>query len=332
MLKLNAKLTPLVGMNLFNTELNRIARLGLLLFACTTLNGCATTVGQEFRDIMADIDAQCRRDHQGPYYDNTIPNNTQHGDCDILSIKPADPLATEEGRFAYSIKLPPPHDKLKTQYSRWMTAGSYFKELCEQDAGEWIFKTVDGVAGVMAVRAYSNMYSQNLAALLSYDELPMNTSEPQNDLVQPPVGGYQFLEVPTQSTAIGEQASYLRYSRSSEPTSEKPYRYLKKGSYKTWSVPYIVESQKVSLPISRYAYVQRGIKLPDALENGIKGQELILIDRTTGEVLAFRRRFGRYFFESSSGFGRHYLSQEACKPNPYKNDALFIQKVIRPSS
>ena len=33
------------------------------------------------------------------------PNDTA---CDILKLTPADPLATEEGRFAHSIKIPNP--------------------------------------------------------------------------------------------------------------------------------------------------------------------------------------------------------------------------------
>ena len=127
-------------------------RIALLMLLCLPISGCAATVGQEFRNIMADIDAQCRRDHQGPYYDAKIPNHPRYGDCDILSIKPADPLSTAEGLFAYSIKLPEPHDKSNVQYNEGMSAENYFKELCEKDAGEWIFKTVEGVEGVFQGR------------------------------------------------------------------------------------------------------------------------------------------------------------------------------------
>lgn len=83
------------------------------------------TVGQQFRAIMAEIDAKCRKEKLGPYLDpNEPPRSAKrtNGSCDILNVKPVDPLATEEGRFAYSIKLPPPHDKPKVEYKKGMSA------------------------------------------------------------------------------------------------------------------------------------------------------------------------------------------------------------------
>ena len=147
MRKLNAMLTPLIQI-----IAKRAALLALLSLPIT---GYAATVGQQFRDIMAEIDAQCRKDKIGPYLDPNDPEYIRKKyvtDCDILKIKPADPLATEEGRFAYSIKLPAPHGKSKVQYSTGMSAEIYFKELCEQEAGEWVFRTVDGVEGIKIMR------------------------------------------------------------------------------------------------------------------------------------------------------------------------------------
>ena len=102
-----------------------------------------STVGQQFRDIMTEIDAKCRKERLGPYLEQSeAPGSRKRtdGSCDILKIKPADPLATEEGRFAYSIKLPSPHDKPKVEYKNGMSAETYFRELCEKAEGDCVFK------------------------------------------------------------------------------------------------------------------------------------------------------------------------------------------------
>ncbi len=133
-------------------------KFGVLLCAmlCVPLSACGEpTVGQQFRDIMAEIDAKCRKEKLGPYLDpNEPPRSAKrtNGSCEILKIKPADPLATEEGRFAYSIKLPPPHDKPKVEYKKGMSAETYFKELCEKEEGDFVVRTVEGVEGIKKVR------------------------------------------------------------------------------------------------------------------------------------------------------------------------------------
>src|SRR5689334_5615745 len=64
--------------------------------------------------------------------------------CDITKLKPADPLATEEGRFAHSIKIPNPVSE-DSGYKVGMTPEKYFDHLCKSEAGDFIFKTVEGV-------------------------------------------------------------------------------------------------------------------------------------------------------------------------------------------
>ena len=133
----------------------KMVRIVLCAMLIAPLSACGSTVGEQFRDIMAQIDKQCRKDKMGPYLDPKDPeyvNKRAITDCDILKIKPVDPLATEEGRFAYAIKLPPPHDKPKVKYRPGMSAESYFKELCEKEEGDYVFRTVAGVEGIKIMR------------------------------------------------------------------------------------------------------------------------------------------------------------------------------------
>ena len=50
-------------------------------------------------------------------------------------------VATPEGRFAHSIRIPNPVLK-DSGYRWWMTSEQYFKHLCQAEAGEFIFRTV----------------------------------------------------------------------------------------------------------------------------------------------------------------------------------------------
>lgn len=301
----------------------------LLLSLLLPLQSYAVTVGQQFRDIMADIDAQCRKDKLGPYLDK---NDREYRDkraqssCDILTIKPADPLATEEGRFAYSIKLPAPHDKLQTQYSKGMSAESYFKELCEKDAGEWVFKTVDGVEGVFQER---NLNTDPPSAgysdlIISYKEAGyISTKNMQDSLVQPYLGRYNYMERPRDWNETGK--SYVRYFRGSEVSGHP-----KVGTQKNRmpvDVPYVINKEQTDTLKSRYEFTWRQVIDNDATENGIVGSELIILDRATNEVLAFKRFFVRVWPRPDSRYLR-LTNRAVCYPGYYPT--RFIQQVLVP--
>src|SRR4051812_12013478 len=148
---------------------------------------------------MADIDKQCHKDKLGPY--EPIPQKTgvRDSSCDILLLKPQDPLATPEGRFAHSIQLPAPYDKPKEVYKPGMTSGEYFKALCDAEAGDFIFKTVEGVKGVLQMRPYQ-AEPELLGQFFAYEgivglDLAMY-SKPASFLLGNRSKYYQFIEVP----------------------------------------------------------------------------------------------------------------------------------------
>jgi len=308
-----------------------IAILGLsLALLVAPLMGCTEkTVGQQFRDIMVQIDTQCRNDKLGPYLDKNDPeyrNKIPRTDCDILKIKPADPLATEEGRFAYSIKLPPPHDKPQVVYSPGMSAETYFKQLCEKEAGEWVFKTAEGVEGLFQGR---NLNTDTPSAgytdlIISYKEAGyISTKDMQDSLVQPYHGRYNYLERLRDWNEVGEP--YVRFFRGAEVPGH-PKEGTQKNRVPVY-VPYIVNREQTDTLKSRYGFTWRQVVDKDATENGIVGSELIIFDRTTKDVLAFKRSFVRVWPRPDSRYTR-LTNRAVCHPGSYSTS--FIQQVLIP--
>lgn len=289
MQKLKAKLLPLIAVSLL----------------ALPISGFAATVGQQFRDIMAEIDAQCRKDKQGPYFETGIPNHVRHSGCDILSIKPADPLATEEGRFAYSIKLPEPHDKPKVQYFPGMSAETYFKQLCEKEEGDFVFRTVEGVDGIKIMRPQ-----------------PKETSVPLWNETSGPTPG---LFVAT-FNGIYQYVDAVEFVQGSTNTQLIHYAIDPKLSTKV--PPWGLGHYPIEKSEARYGFTFRNSPLENR-ELGIVGHELLIFDLATYEVLAFRRRFGQLNFVTHQS--AQMMHGTVCRPLPTKDsDNRFIAKVLKP--
>src|ERR1043165_3552179 len=149
----------------------------------------AETTGDRFRNVIADIDAWCKRNKIGPYLDKSDPEYRSKApatDCNILKLEPRDwrgakfvsvdgqpypvPegwLSTPEGKFAHSIKLPAPYDRAKEVYRPWMSAKSYFEALCREEAGEFIFQTVKDVEVVFEIRPREEARSEQFFHLFA---------------------------------------------------------------------------------------------------------------------------------------------------------------------
>ncbi len=301
--------------NIRTTAINAL----MLAALCLPLSGCAKTVGQEFREIMADIDAQCRKDKMGPYLDKNDPEYFEkkaQTSCDILTLKPADPLATEEGRFAYSIKLPAPHDKPMVQYQKGMSAESYFKQLCEKEAGDFVFRSVDGVEGIKIMRPGI----QSLGVPMLY-EMPGSAFfanyKAQGYFVSSVNGKYAFVDVVEFKNDRSDNTQLIHYYLDSMlPTRAQP-----------WGVThYPIKESK-----ARYGYTYRGLNRPNERENGILGGELIILDMTTNEVLAYRRIFYRSSFVNHQSV--ELMTSTVCTNVPFKKDGDdFIADVLKPAA
>jgi hypothetical protein len=302
---------------------NKFLQLTALCTLMAVMCGCAhaETPGERFREIMANIDKECRERQLGPYEPEPRKTGIRNSSCDILFLKPYDPLATPEGRFAHSIKLPPPHDKPQDVYKPGMTSEEYFKALCEAEAGEFIFKKVENVEGVLQMRPYQgepDLLGQFFAyegiaglSLAMYDR-------PQGFMVGDRRRYYSYFEVLVANS--GSQSKYERWRPVVRKQDEKQ-------AIASRNVTLINQKDVIEAPSARYGYTQRSIPRPNDREHGIRGAELIIIDIKRNEVLAFRRVFRRYFFDPNYLTQRQVFGQ-GCPTG--QNGFEFIQNVLKP--
>src|SRR6185295_322920 len=126
--------------------------------------------------------------------------------CILPKMEPADPLATEEGRFAQSIKIPNPV-LADSGYKPGMTSEQYFDYLCKTEAGGVIFKTVENVEGLYLMRPRKPATDYEMEHLYGleapYVEVHGEYDSPEEYFIQPHLGKYQFLEVPLPKKETG---------------------------------------------------------------------------------------------------------------------------------
>ncbi len=293
---------------------------GLLITGCAAGLFKEETVGERFDKAIKEIAKQCASRKLAP--------NERCGD--VTKLKPADPLATEEGRFAHAIKIPNPVPE-DSGYKPGMTPQEYFEHLCKTEAGEFIYKTVEHVEGLYMMRPRGQPTDYELEHLYVLED-PYDATDdpnPQDYLVQPPFGRYQFMESLRARDEKDISQQYVRYSRSSEKESKRDYVYM--DGTRSHRVPYIVKKEGVSSVKSRYGYTWRGIQRPHDRELGIVGGELIVMDIQTNDVLGVRRGFIR------SGGARNltgiwWLGGQVCPVKKALSSSQFIQKILTPTS
>lgn len=291
-----------------------------MLSACV---GLAETPGQRFDRAMKEFSDKCSKA-------KLKPNDTA---CDILKLKPADPLATEEGRFAHSIKIPNPVPE-DSGYKPGMTPEQYFEHLCKTEAGEFIFKTVEKVEGFFLMRPRKRATDYELEHLFAleapYIEVHEEYDNPAESFVQPHMGKYQFLEVPASKNESPQlKKHYRRYYRDEGAHQGQQYQTAIDG--KAVFVPYVVTDAPTDSLKSRYAVTWRGITRPHDRDLAIAGSELIVLNLETNEVLAVRRGFKR-----TGGVrnltGVWWLAGQTCPKLNNRPDHWFIRDVLKPAA
>jgi hypothetical protein len=275
--------------------------------ACASL---AETPGERFRKAITEIEAACakRKLH---------PNEVCGG---VAKLKPADPLATEEGRFAHSLKIPNPVPK-DSGYKPGMTPQQYFDHLCKTEAGEFIYRTVENVEGLYMMRPRKEVTDYDLEHLYALEDPYISVTG--HDVAESSFGArlflgmgrYQFLEQVKLGDSGLPNKTYGRYS-AYDGRDEKTLK--------------VEEVDKLQ---SRYGYTWRGLTRPQDRELGIVGSELIILDLATEEVLAVRRGYVR------SGNVRNltsvwWLTGQVCpRGRPSRSDFYtydFIGEVLKP--
>jgi hypothetical protein len=280
-----------------------------LLSACVSF---AETPGERFRQAIKEIEVACAKR-------KLDPNEVCGG---VAKLKPADPLATEEGRFAHSIKIPNPLSE-DSGYKPGMTPEQYFDHLCKTEAGEFIYKTVENVDSLYMMRPRqeaADYYQQHLYALEDpYGYTDWEATRFPTIFINPPWAAYSYVEtlVPSGMKPNVDGARFRRFSGYVQDKSS-------------------MAEEHVATLRSQYGFTWRGINRPHDREFGIAGGELIVLDLRTNEVLGVRRGFIR-----SGGVknltGVWWLNGQACPKYEGKTHSKdgnfsywFISKILKP--
>lgn len=250
--------------------------------------GQVVTAAQIFEQMLADVRAaQAKR-----RWPEDFPRG--HGNpYQLLDVRDEDWYGTEEAKFAHSIKIPNPVPA-DSGYRPGMTQQEYFEHLCKNEAGEFIFKTVDNVEGIYQLRprkVYTVAEWQHLYAIEDPYGYWAGENESLGQQYVSPIL-YSYFEIPVQGRRIHGAAmrAVLHPSVSAEPpggaTIARYYGYDPRNSHANpLKLEYATEHK------ARYAFTWRGVKRPHDREMGIAGGELIVLDLQTNEVLGIRRGY-----------------------------------------
>lgn len=247
--------------------------------------------------------------------------------CDITKLQPADPLATEEGRFAHSIKIPNPVPE-DSGYKPGMTPEQYFDHLCKTEAGEFIFKTAESVEGLYMMRPGMRVpYGNNhLYALENPYGGSTESNEPEIWFVRP--SRYVFLET-VQLSRNDPERPQVHSSIRTEPESTTKYaRYFGYDGRDRGTMQTVYDANLKS----RYGYTWRGITRPHDRELGIAGGEAIILDLQTQEILGVYRGYAKFEINEKMGVAGFQWAR-ACPMPPNMGGGAhlgFILKVLRP--
>lgn len=244
--------------------------------------------------------------------------------------EPTDPAGIEAKKFAHSIKLPD-SVPLASYYPWWLGSEAYFKYLCEHEAGEFIFKTVNSVEGLYQMRPRERATDTQLQDPFLMED-PWGYILAEGDEVP-----YQFVNAPSENykffeTTLPPTKALYKFQGATK-SNGKYWRY---SGFEQRRSPFQAEADNELR--SQYGYIWRGIRRPHDRIKGIAGGELIILDLHTQEVLGVRRGFVRSGQIRNNQTGINWLNAKVCQM-PTARDGrrdqssfiyLFISKVLVP--
>ena len=297
--------------------------IGLIIGELSACVSFAESPGERFQKVMKEMEELCVNK-------KLIATDSR---CILPKIKPADPLATKEGQFAHSLKIPNPVPT-DSGYKPGMTPEQYFEHLCKTEAGEFVFKTVENVEGLYLLRPSKpdGYATEHLFALEAPYGRGVGGTHPEEYFVQPAIGKYEFLEMPLTSSESGTERliKHRRYYRDENSHPDQKYQTAVNGQFIT--VPYIVAETEASAMKSRYGFTWRGIVRPHDRESGIGGGEIIVLNLQTREVLAVRRGFVLGVSDPNRRPGFSWSMGKRCAGPKDKSDYTFLNEVLNPAA
>lgn len=248
--------------------------------------GGVVTAESIFKDMIAKLERERRarawpkefeKGHSNPYK--------------LLDVKVEDWMATEEGRAAHAIKIPNPVPE-DSGYRKGMTQQEYFEHLCKNEAGEFIYKTVDNVEGIYQMRPrkiYTTAEWQHLYAIEDpYGYWPGEAENVGFTFVRPSL--YSYFEIPSHGRRLYGESMRLQRDSSLYATPPANAQIARYSGYDGRNSK-LMKLEYVGKHEARFGFTWRGIKRPHDRAMGIAGGELIILDLNSGEVIGVRRGF-----------------------------------------
>ena len=239
---------------------------------------------------------------------------------------PVEWISTPEGKFAHSIVIPNPVPE-DSGYRWWWSAKRYHQHLCEKEAGEFIFKTVDGVEGLLFMRPPGRPTDYDLMDVRKLEAPAFENGFGTRPYIGERGGAfvgkdrYIYVEEPAQEIKLGQ----LGYLHASGPLV-RPHFWLR-------------DIKSIPRPVSRYGVTWRGIVREKDRNHAISGHEIIVIDLRTNEVLGIARDFGITGFTRGRRDGIWWLNAPPCSQFSKKYTSAgkehlvdFVVKVLKPTN
>jgi hypothetical protein len=234
-------------------------------------------------------------------------NNT---DCDIYKLRRAE--NPEYWPYPDAPKPKWPEAPKESVYKTGMNSKQYFEALCKAEAGEFIYKTVENVEGIYQIRPLTRLEDQNDDLYITEASYGIGYTDTQMVAVDYlKRDGYLFFESPIKQMPINNKLP----NKVERIYSSRSHN-LKSG-----------ESEYSERPKSRYAFTWRGIQRPHDRGLEVAGEELVVIDLQTNEILAVRRSFRRRDYIPHTQPTRSWGADHC--PN-YELAYKFVEKVAKP--
>ena len=285
----------------------------LLTILVTMLAACADhgllasePMGKQLDRVRKQIEEQCRASGAPPFGPNR-PGQYETA-CLMFSLKPWEIGDTPESVFAHSIKLPPPHDKLKDAFRAGMSSQEYFAALCKVDAGEWVFRRIEGVDGIRQERPRREQIGE--------DRIVFYATEP---VVQP-------IHTPSDIFDVTVRSHWNYFERRIAADLTKGM-----GGFYEYFDSTTRKGRVTAKAKSNFAYVSRGIRRPFDREHAIQGSEFIIFQVEPFEVLGFQRTLTYFFVDVDRRSGsRRTISGSGC-PGSFTASYEFLRSVLTPT-
>lgn len=248
-------------------------------------------------------------------------------------------LAIVSVAFAYPLITGQQEEKQRVAHNEMIA--ERFRKLCREQAGDKIYKTVEGVEGflIMRPRKPTKDHQEYLDQFWMgdpYGHSDLEAEKPEYVFLSDrpgfegtsvkisPLRGYDFIELPLPLPAGAVGSSYLRI--------EAAKRYV--DGHGQQQIAY--KKEKVREPRSRYGYEWIDISTPEERRYWIAGGRIRIIDLITGELVAQRTGYVIDIEQGArAGGGIPWLlaQRNACPPfeSTTTKTKEFIAKVLKPA-